>query len=109
MTMSKREKYLALGVGGVVGLYLLNLVAINPYFESREKVARDLNAAKVELQTAINTQEREVRLQRVWKQMIESGLKTDVDAASSKVQGDIRRWMEESGVAFGKLSEQSRA
>jgi type II secretory pathway component PulM len=109
MAMTKRERYIAIGAGSAVGLVLLNWLAVSPYLAWREDVTKRLRSAKAEQQAALDLIDRQTRLQRVWRQMTDSGgLRTDVGAASYQVQTALRNWVKESGMELSSLSEQRR-
>src|SRR6476619_4594851 len=98
MAMNKREKYIAIGAGTAVGLLVLNWLAISPYMDRRDSVVTEKRAAQRELQTSLDLLDRQTRLQRVWRQMTDSGgLRTDSGAASYQVQTALRNWVKESG------------
>lgn len=100
MALTTRERNIAIVVGAVAGLYLLDLVAFTPYLKAREKLASSIDAANVKLDAAMKLRKQQKELSRVWRDMNAGGLKSDVVEAESQLFHALRDWTHESGLNF---------
>ncbi|MFT3787652.1 MAG: type II secretion system protein GspM [Tepidisphaeraceae bacterium] len=90
MALSKREKMIAIGVGAMVGLYLLDSVFVSPLFER-------LATANSHIDTDLKEQARgkalfdnRLRAQRRWNEIAGDTLKTDASTAEGQLLNRVR-------------------
>jgi hypothetical protein len=103
VTLTKREKYIALGVGIAVSLWVLDSVLITPYLSERQTLATQLNDANQKLSDATVLFARRQRLQNIWADMQKGGLKSDPSEADSQAQHAVLDWFDRSGVYLALL------
>jgi hypothetical protein len=98
MALTKREKYIAMGVGAAVGLFLLDQVVFTPYFDAMSAIAdqTDTAVAKQKENTALF--DRQTRLKKVWTDITQGGLKADDSAAESQALNAALDWAQAAGV-----------
>ena len=100
MALSPRERTIALVVGAAAGLFLLDAVAITPYWTTREALAKSIRDADTKLNDAHVLGKRRKELGDVWRKMNAGGLKSDVVEAESQLFHALREWTQESGLNF---------
>jgi hypothetical protein len=103
VTLSKREKYIALGVGIAVSLWLLDSVLLSPYLSGRETLVTQRDAASQKLKDADVLFARRKRLQSIWAEMQKGGLKSDPSEADTQAQHAVLDWFDRSGVYLAAL------
>lgn len=103
MTLTKREKMIALGVGIAVGLWLLDTVLLSPYLSGREALATQINAANQKISDTDVLFARRRRLQSIWEDLQKGGLKSDVAAADTQAQHAVLDWFARSSVYLASL------
>ena len=98
MKLSKRERYIAIAVGVVVALVVLDQVVLSPYFDaiSDLKTQTDAAIAKQAENTALF--DKQARLKTVWDDIIKGGLKADDSAAESQALNAALDWAQTAGV-----------
>jgi Type II secretion system (T2SS), protein M subtype b len=96
--LSKREKYVGLGVGIAVSLWILDSVLLTPYLAERDTVATQLTAANQKLSDANVLFARRQHLEKIWQEMQKGGLKSDQAEADQQAQHAVLDWFDRSGV-----------
>ena len=100
MALTTRERNIAMVVGAAVGLFLLDRVAITPYWNTREALAKSIDEANAKLDDARKVYKDQKALRVVWRDMNAGGLKSDVVEAESQLFHALRDWTQESGLNF---------
>jgi hypothetical protein len=107
VALSQREKYIAIGVGAAIVLWIADSVVISPYrakMDQLQKDTADADATQVE-RTALFGREPEVN--RIWSELTHGGLSTDVSAAESQSYRAVVEWAGEAGVQLTALKQDS--
>lgn len=106
--LSKRERYVFIGTTIVVVLLILDQFVYNPLSdrlaqaqESRDKSREALRAINSEL-------EKQTQLAPKWRQMLESGLKSDPEEAESQVMHALHEWAQDCHVKLTKIGPDRR-
>ncbi len=98
MTLSKREKNIAIGLGAVVLLVIVYESVLSPYFDRVDEIDKQTLSA-VNQQNDINMLfERRKKLKTVWTEITKGGLKSNASDAASQLQHAIIDWETASGV-----------
>ena len=97
MVLSKREEYIAIAALAVVGILLLDGIAITPFFERRDALQAKKQRLLNELEQAETLFARKRNAAPRWRGMLENGLKSDRAAAESRVLHAIRDWSQQAG------------
>ncbi|HMB96345.1 MAG TPA: hypothetical protein VKK61_09925 [Tepidisphaeraceae bacterium] len=103
MVVSKRERYVAIFAGAVVGLLLLDRVVITPLFTQREDLSSSIDAAQQKLAHDEQVMFTQRRLGGEWSGVVNGGLKQDASTAESQVLNSLREWSQEAGLAVGSM------
>ena len=99
MVLTKREKYIAIGVAGLVLVLGLNWGVV-AYGERRDEIKKQTDAAKAQLGQADYLFQRQQKMQKVWADMQKSGaLKTDRTEAGNQLLNALRDWAQQSKVS----------
>ena len=103
MVLSKRERYIAIGVGAAIGLLLLDRIVLTPFDERSRAVrtARDEVAqrnADAELLFG-----RQHKLRTIWDELQKGGLKLNQSQAESQALQAILDWARAAGVELAGL------
>ena len=109
MPNNRRETLLKIGVGVVVGLFLLDRVVITPAFASWKEQGERLAALRKGVQRGRQLIEREQSLRGRWEEMQRTDMADDISVAENDVFQAISRWTLDSHVNFTNLMPQWRA
>lgn len=103
MTLSKREKMIAVVTATVVGLLILNMYVIGPLMDAREELAaqelrltREINDAR-----ALLKESREAN--RRWPELRKSGLTSDQSTAASSLLNAMESWSLSAGLPLSSM------
>ena len=109
MLNKRRETLLKIGVGVVVGLFLLDRVVITPAFASWKEQGERLTKLRQEVQRGRQLIEREQSLRGRWEEMQRTDMADDNSIAENDVFQAISRWTLDSHVNFKELIPQRPA
>ncbi len=109
MRNNRREAFLKIGAGAIIGLFLLDRMVISPAFESWKDQGERLTKLREQVQRGRQLVSREKALRSRWDEMLRSGMPEDVSLAESEVYQAIGRWTLDSHVSFTNLVPQWRA
>jgi hypothetical protein len=104
VVLSKRERYIAIGVAAAVGLLLLDRFVLTPYAALRDSIATEQHQVMDSLTNADLLFTRQRQLRKVWTQMEQGGLKTDPSQAESQALGALLEWTRSAGVNLAALT-----
>lgn len=104
MVLSKRERYIAIGVAAALGLLLLDRFVLTPYVTLRDSIAKEQSRAVDDLANADLLFSHQRQLRKVWARMQEGGLKTDPSQAESQALGALLDWTRWAGVNLAALA-----
>ena len=106
MVLSQRERYMAVGMGSVVGLAIIYFVILSPMADwsagidtRAEQVQKTQDADKALI-------EKQNRLAKIYDIMQKGGLKTEVSEAQSQMDRAVYDWAAQSGVSIATASNQ---
>lgn len=98
MVVSKREKYIAIGVGVALALFVLDSYVIEPYWDQLSDIDQRTSQATQQLNDASTLFARQRALQKIWTEMQSNGLKSDEAQADSQLQHALLDWAQQAGV-----------
>lgn len=98
MALSQRERYIAIGMGAVLGLLALDRFVYTPWVDSRQDLATKIQAAQQKFHEDTSLLHRNVEAQRTWKTMLANGLTSDTSAAQEQIVKNIREWAQAAGL-----------
>lgn len=103
MLMSQRERYIAGGLGSLLGLVILWYVIISPQMKSWEDLGKVRDKADENLRASAKTLQTAKTLENSWKLWTKQGL-WDMPGGQPEADGQIERsmktWTDESGVVL---------
>jgi hypothetical protein len=103
MVLTKREKYIAIGVAAAVGLLVLDSLAFTPYFEARKALRDGRNQLRLDNDAALTTFERARKLRNIWAELQRGGLMVDSSVAESQSEQAILDWAKNAGVEVASV------
>src|SRR3954464_240602 len=102
MVLSKREKYIGLGVAAAVGL-ALDSFALPPYIARRDAIAAGRADAAQQLSDAATLLQRQHNLRTIWTELQKGGLKVNPSQAESQTIQAVIDWAKAAGVELAAL------
>lgn len=103
MAMSPRERWIAIGLGVVVGAYALDAVLLTPLTERLRIADKSIGDDTVALTTADGLQANQDVANRRWKELTGTTLKSDFSAAESQLLNRVRDVAQSSGLTLDSL------
>jgi Tfp pilus assembly protein PilO len=103
MTLSTREKAIAVVAGVAVLLLGLNFYLVEPLLERRSRAQAAIAAAQRELLEAAGLFDNDLRARRRWNEMTGQTLRTDGPTAESQLLNNARQWGQEAGLVLTSL------
>lgn len=102
--MTKRERYLAFGVGACVGLWALMELVVDPVLNAMDAASERLvqaEGAYIETQGLVDGR---FRVERKWRGYQRAGLNESIATARLLTQQMVTRWAADAGVELATLS-----
>ena len=109
MQNNRRETLVKIGIGVVVGLFLLDRLVISPAMAGWTAQGERLAALRKDVQRGRQLIEREQSLRGRWEEMQRTDMADDISIAENDVFQAISRWTLDSHVNFTELKPQWRA
>lgn len=109
MENRSRETWLKIVVGAVVGLFLLDYLALSPTIAAWKKQGDRLAVLRQKVERGRQLVEREKAIRGHWDEMQRTDLNDDSSAAENDVFKALNRWARESKISFTSLTPQWRA
>jgi type II secretory pathway component PulM len=106
MILTKRERYIAIGAGTLIGVLILYFVVIGPYIDRREQIAAAVNNAVNDKQKENVLFLQQTKMQKIWKEMIDGGLTVSQSDAESQLQQALNDWSRDSALTVTKLKDE---
>lgn len=103
MELSKSERMLAMGVGGVVLLLALDRYALTPLLDEQDALELERTTVLKQIASGQSQMKERKRLTPQWKEMLTTGLKDDPASAESQVLHALRDWARDSGLTLSSL------
>jgi hypothetical protein len=98
VSLTKRERNLAIGAGATVGALLLYFVIISPILDEWSSIQQGQRDVKQQLSDAQFVFDNKIRMQKVWNAMLKSGLQSDASVAESQAENTAYKLAEQAGV-----------
>jgi len=102
--MTKRERYLAIGVGACVGLWALMELVVDPVLSAMDAASERLVEAEGEYIETQGLVDGRFRVERKWRGYERAGLNESIATARLLTQQMITRWASDTGVGLTTLS-----
>jgi hypothetical protein len=109
VVLSKREKYIGIGVAAAVAVAGLYQFVITPFMDQSNQVDSDMIVAKRQLDDDSTLFARKKKLEKVWKDMQNGGLKSDQSEADAQAQHALVDWAQRTQVNVTSLKSEHAA
>ena len=108
VVLSKREKYVAIGLAAALVLLILDYFVYTPLLTW----GQDLSDQEIKTRQAENDQDnlflRQRNLSKVWADINAGGLKSDLSEAQSQMDQALSEWAQDSGVSLQSVRPEQR-
>jgi Tfp pilus assembly protein PilO len=110
VVLSKRERYVFMGVLVVLGILLLDSFVIGPAFAYRAGIVSDVEKAEQEIADNRRVVKLRGQAEKLWSQMTtQNGLKSDASAAEEQLMVSLEQWVRESGLESQNFKKENPA
>ena len=109
MNLNQRERTIAIVVGVLVGLWLLDYVAISPLLAQRDDLLHSIDTAQSTLRDGRDLVARRHTLDAQLANNVKNGLQRDQDAATSQLLNNLNQWAGDCGLALPALKPSGAA
>jgi hypothetical protein len=99
VALSKRERYIAIGVGAAVGLFGLDRLVLTPFLDRNEEIRVLTASATDDLMKVSQTKHLRDKVKKDWDAMQAGGMKSDPAEAEAQAQHALRDWYQEAGLS----------
>jgi type II secretory pathway component PulM len=106
MILTKRERYIAVSTGALVGVLLIYFLLVGPYIDRRSEIAAEVDSARSDKDKADMLFRQQIRMRKVWNEMINGGLSSSQSDAESQLQLALNDWSRDCGVTVSKLKDE---
>ncbi len=103
MVVSKRERYIALAAGIVIGVLALDSLVYTPLTERTQALDEQLEEKNVALGKASNLFKRSTKMNREWSTLAGRAVTRTASDAESQVLNGMRQWAQEAGLTLAQL------
>jgi hypothetical protein len=98
VTLTKRERNLAIGAGATIGCLLVYFVIISPVMDEWASIQQGQRDVRQQLSDAQMVFDSKIKMQKVWNVMLKSGLQNDASLAESQAENAAYKLAEQAGV-----------
>ena len=109
MVVTKRERFYLIAAGVLLGLFLLQYLAITPFLNYRSQIQADLVLANRNSDAAQVLFTRQRNHEKQWQALLASSLKVTASEAESQVLHSVRDWAQDSGLGLESLKPEHLA
>ena len=106
MILSKRERYIGIGTGAVIGLLALDHFLFTPLLDRRAQLSSEIELAQHKAERASRLFANSRAVNQRWGQMLDAGVKTDASAAESQVLQAVHDFARESGLTITSVKRE---
>lgn len=103
MKLSNRERIIAIGVGAVIGLYVLDSVLLSPLLGRLNAATTAIDEGQSTLQSGVALQQNRLNAQKRWVKLAGDSLKTDASAAEAQLLNRVSDYASGSQLAVASL------
>jgi len=98
VVLSKRERYIAIGVGAAIGLFGLDSLVISPFIAKNDDIKLQTDVAQQSLREATQIKWKRDAVKKDWDAMQAGGMKSDPSDAEAQAQHALLDWYREAGL-----------
>lgn len=103
MTLSPRERLIAIAAASVATIFLLDRYALTPYLARRAAWRLEIKKLSESIEDNKFMLDQEAAKKADWDKLIKAGLSTDPAMVESSVMSSMRDWVQESGLSLASI------
>jgi hypothetical protein len=100
VNLNKREKYIAIVMGALVGLWLLDVIVFSPYFNELDSLETARLSAQKDLNDGNDLLAQRRMKTPLWQAMLKGGLVLDESHAQSQARQALDEWSRSAGITL---------
>jgi len=100
VVLNKREKYIAIGLGGAVALMVLNFAVLAPYSAASDAATKTINDSHQTLSDFKALNDVQTALHSKWAEMQSEGVEADEPDAESQLRNAVVKWTDENQIGI---------
>jgi hypothetical protein len=104
VVLSKRERYIAIAAGLVIGALALDWMVVEPLLVRRDALDADIANQREDLDRANKLFRTSRDLSRQWAQVAAGQMQHNASEAESQVQNAVREWAQDAGVSLSSVT-----
>ena len=108
MVLSKRERYIAIGLLAAIGLFAADRIIFTPLLDWSDQLRKDQADIQDQNDTYYRSAHKQGALRKLWTQMVTDGLKPSADDAEAQMNNALLDWSRDAGVALASLSNERK-
>ena len=108
MTSNRRQLLLKIGAIAIVGLYLLDLLVIEPAFAGWREQSTRITALRTKVERGRQLREREQTIRERWAGMLRANLSPEFSTAQNAAYQAISHWVSASHINLSSLTPQTQ-
>lgn len=103
MTLNKRERYVAIAAGAVLGLLAVDQLFLSPLLSRLSAATASVDALSREKRDADGLIQNEQRARTRWKEIAADTLKSDSSAAEGQLLNNVREWARSADLSLNSI------
>jgi Tfp pilus assembly protein PilO len=97
--MTKRERMIGIGVGVAAAIFVIDSYALTPYTKARDENQKKIVELADKFEKANKLIKKQRSMEKSWREMLQSGLKSDPAEAEQQILQSVRQWAQDAGLA----------
>ena len=103
MVLSRRERYVGMGVALVMGIFVLDRFFVSPLLAQKDDLDGKVATAQQKLDRAQRMRTTSRQMTPRWQSMLKGGLTRDASEAEGQIYRKIREWAEEARLTLSSV------
>ena len=106
MVLSRRERFIAIATGAILGIFALDRLGVEPLLTARSELDGQIASQRSALDRAQRLFTTNRQMNQRWRQIAGTELKSSQSEAESQVIHNVHDWAQESGLALPSLKSE---
>jgi hypothetical protein len=103
VAISKRERYIGIGVGVTLGLLVVDHFVLSPYMDRSKLLDSNLQQVEMQEKSAASMLDAKIRMEKTWTQL-RKNMKAEAPDADSQARTALRECADAAGVNLGDVN-----
>jgi hypothetical protein len=103
MRLSSRERWILMGAGAALLIYVADTYALGPLIENRDRIDNETADCLLQLDRAASLFNRQRHLKRRWSEVTRNSMKAEPSAAESQLLHALRDWAQDAGLTLSSV------